>query len=363
MDYLGIDINLESSRLEFHGPPDSSRGALLSGKVRLIVSDPETEIMSIQMDLTEILKPKRSISKKCPECRFKITTVHYWHILPGPESIRLEIDGVHEFAFSAHLEGHLPATSLGSLGSIEYELRVLVSTPTNALQLHSTPLRIGRALKPMGDQIRSQHHIPLDVSSKLTLPSQICSFSPFDVQLEFFELSQEQDRSEMRWYICGLKWQIEEHSSSIFHACPAHQDKLGLGERDNKDTRMHMIGYGGIYHDFNTYGRQTKVKFPAIVDSLDCASDVESPTGFEVYHRFVLTAYLSEHHFSTTKPGQTHPMEHVKTLRMESKVVLTERAAHDIDWDQEQPPLHKGIILYPRVHYPFQNVTLSGDAT
>lgn len=364
MDPLSIDIEFESPPLVFHGTPANSTGALLSGQVALSITKHEIQLRSLEMALLGKVTTSRPVSKDCLGCKVRVTAIKRWRFLPGP----CLQTGKHHFPFSYHLQGCLPTTSHGSLGSIEYVLEVQASSDSGHDVNLSRPLKIGRALKPMGDRTISPHCTPLQVGSKLTIPSFIHPIGLFNVQLRLTDVCKKWGYHERRYHLLKVNWRIEEHSCNISPACFKHQIIVGGEERGIKHTDMRVIGSNdvtsGFKNDFETPGGQIEVEFQACVkpDGIHVC-DVNSPTGFMVSHLLVLDLLLSEHLASTKEQGgYTTPTGNMNSMRMETKLILSERAGMGISWDEERPPLYDDVPSSPPGYFPLGGDISGGDS-
>ena len=75
--------------------------------------------------------------------------------------------------------------------------------------------------------------------------------------------------------------------------------------------------------------------------------DVDSPTGLACHHNLVLEIIVAEEQ-TAVKSGKTAmPTGAARVLRMQFKLVLTERAGMGISWDEEQPPMYEDVPISP----------------
>lgn len=143
-------IDMESPPLIFHGSPTSSTGALLSGQLLLTVTDPDVTLQSLEMILFARTTFKKPVHKDCPDCTTKDSEIFKWKFLSEPTKYK---KGSHTFPFSYLLPGHIPATSHGGLGDIDYILDCrAITTLSDRIEV-TRPLTVERALQPTGDKV------------------------------------------------------------------------------------------------------------------------------------------------------------------------------------------------------------------
>lgn len=355
-DLVRIDIELESPPLIFYGTQSNSTGALLSGQVTLSTAKPATELKSLEMKLVSKVTTNKPVAKSCPNCRAVTTVIQHWVFIGELQPARLQA-GKHSFPFLYHLQGHLSTTSHGSLGSIEYALEVHAS-PHSSPNVHiSRPITIGRALSPTSDQTHLRKFTPLEISGKLTLPYLIHPIGLFPVQLQLLGVCGKLGLTETRHHILKLSWRIEEHSSNISLPCPAHKHKVGSKAKEgipHKD--MTIIGSkelkSGFKNDFDFHpgGGKIEVEFQACVNPKGKhVCDVKSPptTGYTVFHLFIVELILTERQAQSNERVYTTPTGSATLVKMQAKVILTERAGLGIAWDEEQPPVYDDVPSSP----------------
>jgi arrestin-related trafficking adapter 1 len=356
-DVVGIDIELESPPLIFYGSQNSSTGALLSGQVTLSITRLVAEVKSLEMTLVGKATANKPVAKSCPNCQAVITVIQHWIFIREPQLARLQ-PGKHSFPFSYHLQGHLPTTSHGSLGSIEYALEVRAS-PSFSPDVHvSRPITIGRALNPTSDQTHVRKFTPLEISGKLTLPYLIHPIGLFPVQLQLLGVCGKLGLTDTRHHILKLSWRIEEHSSNISPACPAHKYKVGGDGKGIFHKDMSVIGSKeiktGFKNDFDTPGGQIEVQFQACVNPEGKhVCDVKSPMGFTVFHLLVVELILCERQALSNERVYTTLTGSATLVKMQAKVILTERAGLGIAWDEEQPPVYDDVPSSPPAYTSF----------
>ena len=344
-----LAIDMESPPLVFYGPPSQSTGALLSGQLLLTVTDPDIKLQSFQMVLVARVTNKRPISKDCPNCQVKDTQLFTWKFLTEPTHYK---DGIHTFPFSYLLPGHLPATSHGGLGHIDYVLDgCAVSSMSDTITVSRT-LTVQRAL-PGSDRTSVRVFPPTNLNVRVVIPSTIHPIGEFPVQMSMTGLIDNSLKNvQKRWRIRRMSWKIEENSRIISPACPKHVNKVG-GEGKgvlHEDTRS--IGgddlKDGWKTDYDTLGGEITLEFMASIrTNSHPVCDVDSPTGLTVNHNLVLEIIVGEEQATGKNTKNATPTGSARILRMQFKATVTERAGMGISWDEEMPPMYEDVPSSP----------------
>ena len=345
-------VDMESPPLVFYGTQSQSTGALLSGQLLLTVTEPSVTLQTFSMTLTAKVTTRKPIVKDCPECTTKSTVLFTWTFLSEPK--RFEA-GTHTFPFSYLLPGHLPATSRSELGIIDYVLDARSTTDLADIITVSRTLTVQRALMPGMDKNSIRIFPPTNLTATVVLPSVIHPVGQFPVQMRLTGIVDNSLKNlQRRWRIRKMNWRIEEHSKIISAACHKHAHKIG-GEGKgilHEDTRW--IGDGdlksGWKTDFETDGGFIEFEFMAACKSNATPPplcDVESPTGLACNHNLILEIIVAEEQTQIKSGRNATPTGAARVLRMQFKLVLTERAGMGISWDEEQPPMYEDVPNSP----------------
>ena len=344
-----LAIDMESPPLIFYGGPNQSTGALLSGQLLLTVTDPEINLSSFQMVLNARITNKRPITKDCPNCQIKDTQLFTWNFLTEPTKYKA---GMHTFPFSYLLPGHLPATSHGELGHIDYVLDGRADCAMSDSITVSRTLTVQRAL-PGIDKTSIRVFPPTNLNVTVVMPSTIHPIGEFPVQMSLTGLIDNSLKNiQRRWRIRRMNWKLEENSRIISPACPKHANKVG-GEGKgilHEDTRS--IGYedlkDGWKTDYDTEGGQITMEFmAAIKHNHHPVCDVDSPTGLTVSHNLILEIIVAEEQTVGKLSKSATPTGSARVLRMQFKTTVTERAGMGISWDEEMPPMYEDVPSSP----------------
>lgn len=344
-----LTIDIESPPLVFYGNPSQSSGALLSGQLLLTVTDPDIKLQTFQMILVARVTNKRPITKDCLNCQEKDTDIFTWKFLTEPTDYKA---GIHTFPFSYLLPGHLPATSHGELGHIDYVLEGRAVCAVSDTIAVSRTLKVQRAL-PGSDKCSVRVFPPTNLNVKVVIPSAIHPIGEFPVQMSMTGLVDNSLRNiQRRWRIRRMNWKIEENSKIISPGCPKHANKVG-GEGKgilHEDTRS--IGgdelKDGWKTDYDTQGGEITLEFmAAIKPNHQPVCDVDSPTGLTVNHNLVLEIIVAEEQTTGKHSKGAMPTGSARVLRMQFKTTVTERAGMGISWDEEMPPVYEDVPSSP----------------
>ena len=345
-----LAVEMESPPLVFYGSTTQSSGALMSGSLLMTVTDPELTLETFEMNLVARVKFKKPVNKDCPACTTKDTILFTWKFLT--ESKRFSHD-LHTFPFSYLLPGHVPATSHGVLGSVDYILDVRAVTSMADVITVSRPITVQRALVPTGDKTSVRIFPPTNLSVRVVLPSVIHPIGDIPVTMSLTGVIDHRLKNiERRWRIRRMNWRLEENSKIISAACPKHAPKIG-GEGKgvmHEDTRTLASDdiRSGWKTDFDTEGGQIDCEWTVVMrPNQNPCCDVTSPTGLEVSHNLVLEIIVAEEQTAGVGRDRAAPTGSARVLRMQFKVVLTERSGMGISWDEEMPPMYEDVPNSP----------------
>lgn len=157
---------------------------------------------------------------------------------------------------------------------------------------------------------------------------------------------------ERRWRIRRVNWKMEERSRIISAACSKHASKIG-GEgkgilHEDVRTLASEDVKSGWKTDFSTEGGSIDFEWSAAIKpNLNPCCDVVSPTGLEVSHKLQLEIIVAEEQTAGVGKDRAAPTGSARVLRMEFKLVLTERSGMGISWDEEMPPMYEDVPNSP----------------
>ncbi|PGH11884.1 hypothetical protein AJ80_06949 [Polytolypa hystricis UAMH7299] len=372
-----LDVVIESPPLVMYGSPTHSSGALLSGRLRLSVNELPGEITlsTFRMQLISTIMAKKPVSKDCAACSTRTAELSKWEFLTEPILLK---KGNHEFPFSYLLPGHLPATSTGSLGSIEYHLSAVAQTSSGEEIRFQSPLKVQRAILPGPDKASIRIFPPTNLTGRVVLPSVIHPMGKFPVSMTLSGVVESKSEdAATRWRLRKMMWRIEEHQKIISSPCGKHAHRLG-GDGNkgilHQDTRIigHNEEKNGWKTDFDTAGGEITMEFEAGV-KLGCnpvcdvsanhhnrhhnnnnngpdnsTTNQDSPINhLEVKHNLVIELIVAEEICSHKSTKLATPTGAARVLRMLFHLNLTERSGLGISWDEEMPPVYNDVPASP----------------
>ncbi|RFU34364.1 hypothetical protein B7463_g2031, partial [Scytalidium lignicola] len=350
-----LSCTIESPPLVFYGPATSSTGALLSGQLKLEVMDDHFAIDDFKMRLAVEVHRKRPFHAHCPECAYQESDLTSWNFLATPTTLHR---GEHQFPFSFLLPGNLPATMKGSLCSIEYVLRVIITPKSGEPLKLCQALDIKRAIYPPETPRHSIRIFPpTNLTANCELPPVIHPIgeSNMSMRIDGVVNRNVDSKSQTQWRLKRVSWRIEETQKTLAPACIKHLAKLGTGPDVKKsiahqDTRI--VGQeelkSGWKADYTTPDGSIDMEFPfSISPSAHAVCDMKSPDGNEVSHVLIVEMIVAEEFAPMKKPTQISPTGAARVLRMHFNLILTERSGLGISWDEEQPPLYENVPASP----------------
>ncbi len=344
-----MDILIESPPLVFYGTPAQSTGALLSGQLKLNVTDPEVRLQKFEMHLLAAVTTKKPVAKDCPDCTTKTSELFKWEFVKDPIPLK---KGEHSFPFSYLLPGHLPATTHGSLGVIEYILSAHATAPTSEIIDFKHKLKVQRAIIPGNAKSSVRIFPPTNLTASVVLPPVIYPIGEFTVEMRMSGIVTKGKDTQTRWRLRKMNWRIDEHSKMVSPACHKHAHKVGGDGKGilHQDTRT--IGgediKDGWKTDFDTQGGQIELELKAsIKPGAKPLCDVESPTGLSITHTLVTELIVAEEYCPNKNTRLVTPTGAARVLRMQFTLLVTERSGLGISWDEEQPPMYSDVPASP----------------
>ena len=358
-----LQLIRESPPSVFFGPPDASSGVLLSGILYVnIATSPEVVLEAMVMRLVARATQKRPVVKDCTECIHQDTDVKVWNFLREPKTLNT---GKHGFPYSHLIPGHLPATSDGRLGQIEYWLFARAKTTKGEQMEWNEELRIVRSLAVPPEKHSLRIFPPTRIEAHLTLLPVIHPIGRYVAQFQLKNVVNppvpKRPEIHTRWTLRKLIWKLEETERSIAPACSRHASKVG-GEGKGKeweDTRVLARDemWTGWKKDLSGDGSY-ELEFPIVLAPRESAAkgralcDVETPNGsMRVTHSLVIELVVAEEWQHDAHASRFGPTGQARVLRCQFGVKMTERAGLGISWDEEEPPLYEDMTQGPPPDY------------
>ena len=369
-----LDLEFESPPNIFYGNPNTSTGALLSGMLRMTILDPEVMLETFKMELQAIVTSTHPVSKNCPDCTRQTTVLNTWTFIR--DSKRL-VQGQHSFPFSYLLPGHLPATTRGRHGILEYSLFAKATTQPNrpSTPVNSTPaspispispstpmdhemtvrkpLEIMRAIAPLPEKNSLRIFPPTNLTAHVTYSPIVHPIGDNNVYMRLNGTTQWIKDHQNRWRLRRLQWWLEEKETMISPACTRHSGKLGGDHRGQKHEETRVIGSSRLEEGWKTDLSEGTIECefsyrPNGAPRPLC--DVESPTGLAITHALVIELVIDEWFAPNKSPLRASPTGAARVLRMSFVVMITERSGMGISWDEEQPPMYEDVPPSPPMY-------------
>ena len=354
-----ISLTVESPPNIFYGHPDSSSGALFSGRLRVhVVTAPQITVDTFSMQLIARITARKPVVKDCPDCMHKQTELHRWKFLSEPKHLT---SGDHEFPFSHLIPGHLPTTTHGQLGVLQYFLHAKATTRHGEELTLKHPVQLCRAISPSPEKTSQRIFPPMDLTVHASFSPIIHPIGRFEVLMRIANVSEKpEDRAKRpealtldnyhRWRLRKMTWRLEETERMVSPACSKHAGKVGgegkgiaheetrtLARADMKDGWKSDFDAGEIDMEFSV----------SAAASPRPLCDVESPTGLRISHALVIELVIAEEWAKCKKPEAATPTGAARVLRATFGMIVTERAGLGVSWDEEQPPMYEDVPMSP----------------
>lgn len=348
-----LDLLVESPPNFFYGNPQISTGALFSGQLRMTVPPPGVTLDVFYMRLVATIKTKRPVVSNCPDCEDKSTELFNWRFIREPKTLTT---GTHSFPFSYLLPGHLPATTYGHLGHLDYYLCAKAVTSHGQPVILRRPLPLYRALLPGPEKNSLRVFPPTNITAHVTMCPVIHPIGDFTVLMRLVGITDHirQKEVQTRWRLRKLTWRVEETEKMLSPPCARHAHKApgakGLASDDVR-TLAHGELKDGWKTDFvdGSIELEFKARSMASADARPLC-DVGSPTGLAVSHALIVELVVAEEWAPLKRPNQATPTGAARVLRMQFAVVVTERSGMGISWDEEQPPTYDDVPASPPLY-------------
>jgi arrestin-related trafficking adapter 1 len=344
-----MEAVIESPPLVFYGNTTNSTGALLSGRIKLNVLDPEVTLRRFEMSLQAVVTVKKPVEKNCPQCQTQRNDIKTWEFITEPVKLT---QGLHQYPFSHLLPGHLPATTQAYLGTLEYQLNARAITSLNEPVSFTLPLNIQRAIIPGNDKTSVRIFPPTNITARVVLPPVIHPIGAFPVNMVLNGILEKGKDAQTRWKLRKMTWRLEEHQKVVSPACTKHAGKVGGEGKGIQHTNVRNIAQdelkSGWKSDWDTEGGEIALEFNAAVNpASQPVCDVDSPAGMEVTHNLVIELIVAEEYCPNKNTRLVTPTGAARVLRMQFKMFATERTGLGISWDEEMPPVYSDVPASP----------------
>lgn len=342
-----LNMVVESPPVVFYNSPQASSGAIFSGQLQLDVHEPYVTLDKFEMRFLAITTTKKPVHAHCPECASQETLVHKWDLVTAPVSLR---HGLHSYPFSHLLPGHLPATTHGSLATLDYYLDAVATMSNGEKVTYKRNVDVKRAIFPGNEKHSIRIFPPTNLTASVKLPPVIHPIGDFPIEMRLSGITQNKGDSQTRWRLRKLTWRIEETQKFVSPACHKHAQKVG-GEGKgilHDDVRLiaHEEVKGGWKSDFTEGNIDCEFRAACNV-ALKPLCDMEAPNGMSVRHNLVIEMVVAEEWAPLKKPTQATPTGAARVLRTQFHLHVTERSGMGISWDEEQPPVYEDVPASP----------------
>ncbi|KAL1302348.1 hypothetical protein AAFC00_002755 [Neodothiora populina] len=344
-----LDMIVESPPALFMDSPQQSSGALFSGRLQCHVRSGPVTITSYKLVFRATTTTKRPVGDHCKDCSVKTTDLREWNIMGDHDSFIYKA-GVHDYPFSYLIPGHLPTSTSGHIGKIEYGLFAYARSSTGELFEYSRPVNVRRAIRPGNEKNSVRIFPPTNLTLNVTLPNVVHPIGDFNVYCRMSGITTFKEDTQMRWRLRKLTWRIEEHETMVSPACAKHASKVGGEGRGVQHEHSRDIGSEELKQGWKTdfADGQLEGEFVCAIDnSLKPQCDVESPSGLKINHVLVLELVIAEEWAPNKKPHQATPTGAARVLRTQFNLTVTERGGMGLAWDDEQPPLYEDVPASP----------------
>ncbi|KAI9148044.1 LDB19 [Paramyrothecium foliicola] len=365
---VAVDCSVESPPIVFHGNPQDSTGALVSGQMILNVKDEVVEVDSFNANLNIHITQKRPFHNHCSECQNQYTEVKSWQLLAHPTVLRR---GIHQFPFSVLLPGHLPASMDTPVLSIAYEFKaeaLVVKSPASGALVPIKYERTFHVKRSIPEPDLPHHSIrvfpPTNIKASAHYSAVIRPNGVNKVTLKLDGLITHNERVKTvdMWRLKKLTWRLEETIKTIAPACKAHTPAAAPGEESSKKglprSEIRVLGekhiHDGWKSDFSGTDGTVDFEFDYHVDQIrpngrevKLACDAKSQDGTEVSHSLVVEMIVSKEYAPVGKPQLATQTGTGRILRMHYAVNMTDYPGLGVSWDNESPPVYQDVPPSP----------------
>lgn len=342
-----LNMSVESPPIVFYNSAQSSTGAIFSGQLMMNIHEPYVTISKFEMRLLAIVSTKKPVAPHCADCSTQTTEIHKWEFLTHPVSLR---HGPHSFPFSHLLPGHLPATTHGSLATLDYYLSAVATTTNGDKITYRSNIEVKRAIFPGNEKHSIRIFPPTNLTASVKLPPVIHPIGDFPIEMRLSGIVQNKADSQTRWRLRKLNWRIEETQKFISPACSKHIQKVGGEGKGVLHEDVRAIANEEVKTGWKTdFERgEIDVEFNAACNiGLKPLCDMDSQNGMSVKHNLIIEMVVAEEWAPLKKLTQATPTGAARVLRTQFHLTLTERSGMGIAWDEEQPPVYEDVPVSP----------------
>jgi hypothetical protein len=357
-----LNMVVESPPVVFYNSPERSSGALFSGQLQLDVHTPHVTLDTLEMRFLAITTTKKPVQGHCPDCTQQETPVHKWELVTAPVSLT---HGLHSYPFSHLLPGHLPATTHGSLATLDYYLDAVATMSNGEKHTYKRNVDIKRAIFPGLEKNSIRIFPPTNLTALVKLPPVVHPIGDFPIEMRLSGVTQNKADSQTRWRLRKLHWRIEETQKFVAPACAKHKHKVGGEGKGIQHDDVRLLANEEVKTGWKTDFTEGNIdcEFRAACNvALQPLCDMQTPTGMSVKHNLIIELVVAEEWAPLKKPDQATPTGAARVLRTQFHLHFTERAGMGISWDEENPPVYEDVPASPPTYMHEVNLTPVDDA-
>lgn len=354
-----LNMIMESPPALFIGTPLQSQGVLMSGRLQVTPNIPEATLNSVSMYLECTTTTKRPVADRCRECQTQVVDLFEWHFFLKPK-VFTSANGTQDLPFSHLIPGHLPVTTHGHIGSIDYSLHVRAKSTDGQEIEFRREIILQRALIPGNDKNSVRIFPPTNLTLNVTLPSVIHPIGEFPVQCRMTGITTKKEESQVRWRLRKLLWRIEETEINISPACAKHGHKVGGEGKGIQHENSREVGMDELKQGWKTDFSEGVVEgefMAAMNSSTKPQCDMQAQNGLKINHTLILELVIAEEWALNKKPGNATPTGAARVLRTQFNLNVTERLGMGLSWADEEPPRYEDVPHSPP-HYQGEHTVI-----
>ncbi|KAK5994666.1 hypothetical protein PT974_05151 [Cladobotryum mycophilum] len=354
-----VDWTLESPPIILHGAPDESTGALVAGQLFLDIKEDVLDVESFSASLNLVVSHKRPFQNNCSDCQTQTTVLEAWKFLSHPTALR---NGKHQFPFSVHLKGHLPASTDTPIVTISYVLKaeaVVARSSSHSTGTSTSTIKFERTLDVKRSLPEPLYPHNSAAASYMSVIHPAGGNNKMTFKLDGLLTHNEKVGTVDLWRLKKLTWRLEETIKAVAPACEKHNP--GPAESANKSlprSETRVIGEKSLHEgwksDYTGNDGTVDVEFDFCVNQLKphsselkYACDLKTDEGTVISHSLCLELVVSKEYAQEGKTHLSHQTGTGRILRMHFAVILTHNAGMGLSWDNEAPPVYEDVPPSP----------------
>ncbi|KAI5457775.1 hypothetical protein BGZ63DRAFT_427809 [Mariannaea sp. PMI_226] len=368
--------SIESPPVVFHGTPEESTGALITGQMFLDVRHESVEIGTFTASLRLHTVQKRPYQGHCTDCQQQYVELQSWNFLAHPTTLR---KGRHSFPFSILLGGHLPASMDTPLVAISYEFSADALITSNFCSHNGScdPIHFEKTFnvkRSIPERALPHHSVrvfpPTNIKASAHYNTIIhpTGQNKVSLRLDGLVTRNEKNKTIDFWRLKKLSWRLEETIKTVAPACSRHLPALNATQPEKKGlarTEVRLLGekhlHEGWKSDFSAFEGSVEMEFDYFANQyksreLKYACDTKTEEGTEVTHSLLIELVVSREFAPENKPQMATQTGTGRILRMHYSVVMTDHAGMGVSWDNEAPPVYQDVPpsppAYPALELP-----------